>query len=213
MARAGRAGARRRGARRRSRVCHQCRAREAPRRHRRAGADGVRRHRRDALTQKLAACRHRLCPRQRHRRACRASAAAPHRGRDAVGRGVLSGAGRAPRRRAPPLRRGAGARRAQRMRLGPSSWRARSPASERVSDGATTLVSRTSAASVLARAERDPGPSARRAKRNIECTARRAAPGPRLFALARSAGAREGILPCHGHLSHLTSALRCLVER
>ena len=59
-------------------------------------------------------CRHRLCPRQRHRRACRASAAAPHRRRNAVGRGVLSGAGRAPRRPAPPLRRGARARRAQR---------------------------------------------------------------------------------------------------
>ena len=50
------------------------------------------------------------------------------------------------------------------------------------------LVSRTSAASALARAERDPGPSARIAKRNIpnQCAARRVAPGSRLFARIRA---------------------------
>ena len=68
----------------------------------------------DALTQQAGASRHRLCPRQRHRHAGGASAAAPHRGRDTRGRGVLSRPGRAPRRRAPALRRGACAGRAQR---------------------------------------------------------------------------------------------------
>ena len=177
-----------------------------------------------ALTQKLAACRHRLCPRQRHRRACRASAAAPHRRRHAVGRGVVSGAGRAPRRPSPPLRRGARARASTAMRFGPSSWRARKRCGiRRVRHGCPT----SAASSLLAAGRRAcasrpharvgstrlRGPSARRAKRNIECTARRAAPGPRLFALARSAGARERCYLAMRHLSHLTSALRCLVER
>jgi hypothetical protein len=56
--------------------------------------------------------------------------------------------------------------------------------------GELCLVSRASAASALARAERDPGPSARLAKRNI--SARRVAPGSRLSrARARSSGTRE----------------------
>ena len=114
MARAGRAGARRRGARRRSCVCHQRRAGQAPRRHRRQGAGDVRRHRRRRAHAEACASRHRLRPRQRHRHAGGASAAAPHRGRDTRGRGVLSRPGRAPRRRAPALRRGACAGRAQR---------------------------------------------------------------------------------------------------
>ena len=75
---------------------------------------GVRRHRRCAADAEARRRRHRLCPRQRHRRPRRPSAAAPHRGRDAVGRGVLSRAARAPRRRPSQLRRGARARRAQR---------------------------------------------------------------------------------------------------
>ena len=101
-------------ARRRSRLRHQCRARQAPRRHRCARAGGVRRHRRCAADAEARRRRHRLCPRQRHRRPRRPSAAAPHRGRDSVGRGVLSRAARAPRRRPAQLRRGARARRAQR---------------------------------------------------------------------------------------------------
>ena len=93
---------------------HQCRAGQASRRHRREGAGDVRRHRRRRAHAEAGASRHRLCPRQRHRRAGGASAAAPHRGRDIRGRGVLSRPGRAPRRRAPALRRGACAGRAQR---------------------------------------------------------------------------------------------------
>ena len=68
----------------------------------------------DALTQKLAQADIAFARVNDTADAGRASAAAPHRGRDAVGRGVLSRPGRAPRRRAPALRRGACAGRAQR---------------------------------------------------------------------------------------------------
>ena len=56
-----------------------------------------------------------------------------------------------------------------------------------------TLVSRTSAASALARAARAPGPSARSAKRNIETNPLHKSCGPWIpaLALARSAGTRE----------------------
>ena len=83
-----------------------------------------------ALTQKLAAADIAFARVNDTADACRASAAAPHRRRHAVGHGVLSGAGRAPRRRAPPLRRGARARRAQRRDPRRVHARARSPDGE-----------------------------------------------------------------------------------
>jgi itaconate CoA-transferase len=67
------------------------------------GAEDVRRHRhRGGDTD--AGCRgYRLCPRQRHRQSCRASATAPHRRRDAIGARVPSRSRRARRRGAPRL--------------------------------------------------------------------------------------------------------------
>src|SRR5262249_39392009 len=79
---------------------------------------GVRRDRRGGADAKAYGKRHRLCPRQRHRRPRGASAAAAHRRRHAVGDGELSRTARADRRRAAPLRRRARARRAHRQDLG-----------------------------------------------------------------------------------------------
>jgi len=118
VARAGGKGAGGCGARRRSRLRHQRRARQAPGQDRCARRRGVRRDRRGGADAKTCAKRHRLCPRQRHRRSRGASAAAPHRRRDAVGDGQLPGAARADGRRAAPLRRRARPRRAHRQDLG-----------------------------------------------------------------------------------------------
>ena len=69
------------------------------------GAGDVRRHRRRRAHAQARASRHRLCPRQRHRHAGGASAAAPHRGRDAVG--AVSYPAPAARRDGAPRRYGA----------------------------------------------------------------------------------------------------------
>jgi crotonobetainyl-CoA:carnitine CoA-transferase CaiB-like acyl-CoA transferase len=95
VARAGGKGARRQGARRRSRLCHQRRAREAPRRDRRARRRGVRRNRGGGADAKARGRRHRVRPRQRDRRSRGPPAAPPHRRRHALGRRELPRAARA----------------------------------------------------------------------------------------------------------------------
>ena len=100
MARAGREGDGRQGARRRSELCHQHRAGEATGGNRRQGGGGVWRARRRCAGEETGSGRYRVRPRQRAGGARAASASAPHRCRFAERAAVLSGAGGAMGRRA-----------------------------------------------------------------------------------------------------------------
>ncbi len=104
-----------RRARRRSRLRHQRRTRQAPCRDGRQSRRGIWCVRRRITDEKTRRRRHRLRARQQSGRAGAASASAPHYRRNAERPGVLSGAGRTARRGVAALRSGAGARRAHRQ--------------------------------------------------------------------------------------------------